>query len=150
VESVLEQLPPTIKLEDFYDYMVSFFASRIIHHPDYNILASRIEVDKLHMITSSDIKEVANKLYHNYDKENIHTPLIDLQVYNIIIEHYDQLTQMLDMSRDYLFDFFGIKTLERSYLIKNQRLKRIIERPQHMFMRVSIGIHKNNIGENLS
>lgn len=148
VNPIVSQLPSEIKLSDFYDFVSNYFASRVSYHPDYNKLASRICIDKLHKLTHESILDVAIELYNNqvsYDNKLTHTPLIDDKVYQIIVENYKKLDEIIDMNRDYLFDYFGIKTLERSYLIKNHKTKRIVERPQHMFMRVSIGIHHNDL-----
>jgi ribonucleotide reductase alpha subunit len=86
---------------------------------------------------------VASQLYNCKDKCGRDAPLLAQDVYQIICEHYQQLDAAIDFKRDFGFDFFGFKTLERSYLLKVDG--RIVERPQHMLMRVSVGIHGNDI-----
>jgi ribonucleotide reductase alpha subunit len=112
-------------------------------HPDYAILASRILISNHHKNTERSFTKVMKQLYEFRDIHNIHYPKISKEVYDIVCNHGDMIDSWLDFSRDYDFDYFGFKTLERSYLMKNHN--KIIERPQHMWMRVSIGIHGNDL-----
>ncbi|MFP5042871.1 ribonucleoside-diphosphate reductase subunit alpha [Parasediminibacterium sp. JCM 36343] len=119
-------------------------ASFTTKHPDFAVLAARITVSNLHKNTAKSFSETAGLLY-NYidDKTNEPAPLIADDIYAIIQEHQDVLDASIIYERDYHFDFFGFKTLEKSYLLKVNG--KIVERPQHLFMRVSLGIHKNDI-----
>ena len=84
-------------------------------------------------------------LYDNKDINGEHSPLISEELYEIVNKNKEKLNNYIDYQRDFLFDYFGFKTLERAYLIKID--KKIIERPQHLWMRVSLGIHGNDIRE---
>lgn len=112
-------------------------------HPDFSILAARITTDNLHKNTSDDIAEVASQLYHFKDVRGRNASLISKEVYDFIMKHKDRLNKEIDYSRDFNYDYFGFKTLERSYLLRINN--KIVERPQHLLMRVSIGIHVDNI-----
>ena len=117
-------------------------ASLTTKHPDYAVLASRIAVSNLHKNTIKSFSETAALLYNYIDnKTGDKAPLIADDVYAIIEEHADQLNATIIYDRDFRFDYFGFKTLEKSYLLKVNG--KIVERPQHMFMRVAIGIHKD-------
>ena len=114
-----------------------------IVHPDYTLLANRVSVDALHKRTSSDIREVATKLYEFKDKAGRPAPLLCERTFNNIMQNADKINAKIDYSRDYNYDFFGFKTLERAYLLKVEG--KISERPQHMLMRCSIGIHQEDL-----
>jgi ribonucleoside-diphosphate reductase alpha chain len=119
-------------------------ASLTIIHPDYAILASRIAVSNLHKNTIKSFSSTMASLYNYLDEAtNKAMPLIADDVMQIIIENADLLDSTIIYDRDYAFDYFGFKTLEKSYLLKLNGV--IAERPQHMYMRVAIGIHKNDI-----
>ena len=111
-----------------------------IVHPDYTMLANKISVTELHKRTFSDIRQVAEKLYRFVDSCDRPAPLLSKEVYDIIIANADQINARLDYNRDFNYDFFGFKTLEKAYLLRVEN-KAIVERPQHLLMRVSIGIH---------
>lgn len=113
-------------------------------HPDYAILAARIAVSNLHKNTKKSFSETIKDLYHYKNpKTDQPAPLIADDVYEIIMKNADLLDSSIIYDRDFNYDYFGFKTLERSYLL---RLKgKIVERPQHMLMRVSVGIHKEDI-----
>jgi ribonucleoside-diphosphate reductase alpha chain len=115
-------------------------------HPDYDKLASRLVISNLHKETESDYLKVADKLFNYFNKKiNSPSPLISKETYDVIKNNIDVIQKALDYDRDYGYDYFGFKTLERSYLIKAD--EQIIERPQHQIMRVAIGIHGNNISK---
>jgi ribonucleoside-diphosphate reductase alpha subunit len=119
-------------------------ASMTTVHPDYAILAARIAVSNLHKNTKKSFSEVIEDLYRYIDpKNNQNASLIADDVYEIIMANKDKLDSALIYSRDYYYDFFGFKTLEKSYLLKIN--SEIVERPQQMLMRVSVGIHKEDI-----
>ena len=119
-------------------------ASLASHHPDYSKLAARICVDDLHRSTKETFSEVITDLRDFIDPESgEHAPLISQEVYDIIMANKATLDNYVDYDRDFNYDYFGFKTLERSYLLKLNG--EVAERPQHMLMRVAVGIHHNNI-----
>jgi len=118
-------------------------AALITKHLDYGTLASRIIVSNNHKTTTANFAEAMDQLYKFKDVHDEHKPLIHVDTWFIAQEHSVFLQSFLDYSRDYLFDYFGFKTLERAYLMKIG--KKIIERPQHMWLRVAIGIHGTNL-----
>ena len=119
-------------------------ASLASHHPDYSKLAARICVDDLHRSTKGTFSEVITDLREFIDPESgEHAPLISEEVYEIIMSNKETLDSYVDYDRDFNYDYFGFKTLERSYLLKLNG--EVAERPQHMLMRVAVGIHHENI-----
>jgi len=113
-------------------------------HPDYSKLASRISVTALHKDTSKSFLVTIEKLHKYIDKKTgLKASLIDDEVYKIIKKNYAKINEAIIYDRDLNFDYVGFKTLERSYLLKVEG--KIVERPQHMWMRVAIGIHKEDI-----
>lgn len=119
-------------------------ASKTIDHPDYALLASRISVSNLHKNTKKTFSETMEDLYHYVDpKTGQNASLLAEDVYQIIQENRDLLDSSIIYDRDFRYDYFGFKTLERSYLLKLEG--KIAERPQHMLMRVSLGIHKDDV-----
>ena len=119
-------------------------ASLASQHPDYSRLAARICVDDLHRSTKTVFSEVITDLREYIDPESgKHAPLISEEVYEIIMENAEVLNNHVDYTRDHNYDYFGFKTLERSYLLR--LYGEIAERPQHMLMRVAVGIHHSNI-----
>lgn len=118
-------------------------SSRIADNPDYDLLASRIIISNHHKRTSPSFSETINVLHAANSFRVISEELVE-----IIDAHKDKLNSHIDYSRDYLFDYFGFKTLERAYLMKNDE-GRTVERPQHMLMRVALGIHGSDIKDAL-
>jgi len=114
-----------------------------ILHPDYGKLAARVAVTKLHKETSPNFFDVVTQLYTYTETNRGDASLIADDVYEIIKANQDALQKALVYKRDWDYDYFGYKTLERSYLLKVNG--KIVERPQHMLMRVSVGIHKDDI-----
>lgn len=119
-------------------------ATMATKHPDYAILAARIAVSNLHKSTKKSFSETMTDLYNYIDpKTGEAAGLISEKTYNIIQKHQERIDANVLYNRDYTFDYFGFKTLERSYLLKMNG--QIVERPQHLFMRVAIGIHGEDI-----
>ena len=110
---------------------------------DYALLADRITISNNHKNTSDDFIEVLSQCYKNKDKFGVETPLISKETYDFGLKYKDLLNNTLDYSRDFLFDYFGFKTLERAYLLKVNG--KVVERPQHLFMRVSMGLYLDSI-----
>ena len=119
-------------------------AAQTTIHPDFSVLAARIAVSNLHKNTLKSFSKTAQLLYEYTDPiTQTHAPLISEEIYKIIRKNADELDSSVIYDRDYNFDYFGFKTLERSYLIRTNG--KITERPQHLFMRVALGIHKEDI-----
>ena len=119
-------------------------ASMTSKHPDYAILAARIAISNIHKITSKSFSNTMKRLYTYIDpKTGENASLISKEVYSVIKENASLFDNTIDYTRDFSYDYFGFKTLERSYLIKIDG--RVAERPQHMLMRVAIGIHQDDI-----
>jgi len=122
-------------------------ASMITTHPDYGTLASRIEVSNLHKETNENFYETIVECNNYYNSKNEHIKLVDDIIIKFAYNYSELIKSKLNYKNDYNFTYFGIKTLKKSYLLKhtNNKVIKIIERPQHMFLRVSIGIHLNKI-----
>ena len=104
-------------------------------------LASRIAISNLQKNTHKSFSRTISDLYHYHDPKNGKTaPLISEEIYQIVQENAELLDSTLIYDRDFGFDYFGFKTLEKSYLLKMHG--KVVERPQHLFMRVAIGIHQ--------
>lgn len=118
--------------------------AKTVEHPDYGLLASRIAVSNLHKETKNTFSEVMNDLYNYIDpKTGENAALLSEEVHSIIMGNQELFDSSIVYERDFKYDYFGFKTLTRSYLMKLDG--QIVERPQQMLMRVSIGIHKNDI-----
>ncbi len=119
-------------------------ASLTTKHPDYALLASRIAVSNLHKNTNKSFSKTMEALYNYIDpKTGKKAPLIADDVHEIIQKNAQELDSTIIYDRDFGYDYFGFKTLERSYLLKLNG--QVAERPQHMVMRVAVGIHKDDI-----
>ena len=119
-------------------------ASLVSQHPDYSKLAARICVDDLHRSTKDTFTDVITDLREYIDPESKkHAPLISEEVYDVIMANAEVLNNHIDYNRDFNYDYFGFKTLERSYLLRLDG--EVAERPQHMLMRVAVGIHHGDI-----
>merc|ERR1711962_1165278 len=117
-------------------------ATMTTKHPDYAILAARIVISSLHKETKKVFSEVITDLY-NMRSHDRPTPMISEEHYKIIMANADRLNSAIVSNRDFNYQYFGFKTLERSYLLKIDG--KVVERPQHMLMRVSVGIHGDDI-----
>lgn len=149
---ISKTLPKTMNEDEFYLYISDYCIFECSYDIYYSYIASFISMERLHKITPSNILDVAKLLYFNLDVHNNVSPLISEKVYNMIEIHHEKIQKILDKNsnRDYGFDFFGIKTLERSYLFKIHHSKyKFVERPQTTFLRVAMGIHLDNIDDAL-
>ncbi|KAJ8662299.1 ribonucleoside-diphosphate reductase large subunit [Lichtheimia ornata] len=131
----------TVELDNLAAETAAYMTTR---HPDYAILAARIAISNLHKETKKVFSQVVDDL-HSYvnPKTNKHSPMISDATHAIIMNHADRLNSAIIYDRDFGYNFFGFKTLERSYLLKING--KIAERPQHMLMRVAVGIHGEDI-----
>jgi len=112
-------------------------------HPDFSKLAARISVSNLHKNTSPSFADVCTQLHTFRDKQGRDAKLLADEVQEFVQAHRDRLDAAIDYARDFEYDYFAFKTLERSYLLKVHG--KIAERPQHMLMRVSVGIHTGDV-----
>lgn len=140
---VIDQLYDGITTTQIDELTADQCASLASTHPDYSTLAGRIIVSNHQKNTSASFSEVMVQLYQYKDKHAKHSPLVSDEVYHIVQEYGATLDQMVDYSRDYLIDFFGFKTLDRAYMMKLNKVT--VERPQHMWLRVAIGIHASKV-----
>ena len=131
----------TVELDELAAQTAASFATQ---HPDYAILAARIEVSNLHKETEKSFSKVMTSLYqYRHPKTGEPAPLLSEEVYDTITANKDVLDGAILHDRDFEFDYFGYKTLEKAYLLKIDG--KIAERPQHMLLRVAVGIHLNDI-----
>ena len=141
---VIEGIYDGVSTSNLDNLAAEVAAAKTIDHPDYALLASRIAVSNLHKETKKTFSEVMSDLYYYIDpKTNQKASLLADDVYNIIQEHKETLDSSIIYDRDFRYDYFGFKTLTRSYLMKLNG--KIAERPQQMLMRVALGIHKSDV-----
>ena len=143
VMDVIEQLYPDISTTKIDELTAEQCASMCTKHPDYGSLASRIIVSNNHKNTLPSFSDTMELLYEFKDIHDKHIPIIDAKVWTIIKNNKDFFDNILDYNRDFEIDYFGFKTLERAYLMRVD--KKVVERPQHMWLRVSIGIHFDDL-----
>jgi ribonucleoside-diphosphate reductase alpha subunit len=143
VMKVIDQIYDGISTTKIDELSAEQCAAMSSIHPDYNVLAGRIVVSNHQKNTSESFKDVMTDLYQYLDKHGKQSPIVTKQIYEIANKYEDEINAKIDYNRDYLIDFFGFKTLERAYLMKIDR--KTVERPQHMWMRVAIGIHGDNL-----
>jgi ribonucleoside-diphosphate reductase alpha chain len=143
-KKVIEGLFDGVTTSELDNLAAETAASLTTKHPDYALLASRIAVSNLHKNTTKSFSETMKRMYEYVDKKTgKNAALLADDVYEIIMANADILDSSIIYDRDFGFDYFGFKTLEKSYLLKIDG--KIAERPQHLFMRVSVGIHKEDI-----
>jgi ribonucleoside-diphosphate reductase alpha subunit len=141
---VIEGLFDGVTTTELDNLAAEVAAAKTIDHPDYALLASRIAVSNLHKETKKTFSEVMHDLYHYVDsKTNESASLLAEDVYEIIMANKEALDSSIIYDRDFRYDYFGFKTLTRSYLMRLNG--KIAERPQQMLMRVAVGIHKDDI-----
>ena len=135
---VIDQLYDKISTTKIDELTADQCASMSSIHHDYGTLAARIVVSNHHKNSESDFSFVCKSLYNYVDKHDKNSPLISEDLYKVVEANAQEINAHLDFNRDYLFDYFGFKTLERSYLMRING--KVVERPQHMWMRVALGI----------
>jgi ribonucleoside-diphosphate reductase alpha chain len=141
---VIEGIYDGVSTSDLDNLAAEVAAAKTIDHPDYALLASRIAVSNLHKETKKTFSEVIDDLHHYIDpKTNQNASLVADDVYAIIQENKEAFDSSIIYDRDFRYDYFGFKTLSRSYLMRLNG--KIAERPQQMLMRVAIGIHKKDV-----
>jgi ribonucleoside-diphosphate reductase alpha chain len=143
-KKVIEGLYDGVTTTELDNLAAETAASLTVKHPDYALLASRIAVSNLHKNTIKSFSDTMKLLYECKDsKTGKHVPLLADDIWAIIRDNAELLDSTIIYDRDYGFDYFGFKTLEKSYLLKVDG--KVVERPQHMYMRVAIGIHRDDI-----
>lgn len=143
-KKVIEGLYDGVTTSELDNLAAEVAASMTTNHPDYALLAARIAVSNLHKNTDKSFSRTMKKLYEYKDaKTGQNAGLIADDVYEIIKKNAELLDSTIIYDRDFGYDYFGFKTLERSYLLRVDG--KVVERPQHMLMRVSLGIHKDDI-----
>jgi len=141
---VIEGLYDGVTTSELDNLAAEVAATLTTSHPDYARLAARISVSNLHKNTKKTFSSVMKDLYEYVNpRTGKKAPLLSDEVYEVIMKNSDELDSTIIYNRDFGYDYFGFKTLERSYLLKLNG--NIVERPQHMLMRVSIGIHLNDL-----
>ncbi|GHB31751.1 ribonucleoside-diphosphate reductase subunit alpha [Mongoliitalea lutea] len=143
-KKVIDGLYDGVKTTELDNLAAEVCASLTVKHPDYAVLAARIAISNLHKTTSQSFSNTMKRLYTYINpKTGDNAALIAPDVYGIVKKYAAKLDEVIDYSRDFDYDYFGFKTLEKSYLIKLDGV--VVERPQHMLMRVAVGIHKEDI-----
>ena len=141
---VIEGLYDGVSTSELDNLAAETAASMTISHPDYAQLAARISVSNLHKNTKKSFSETMTDMYLYVNPRNgKKSPLLSDEVYKAIMDNSELLDSTIIYNRDFNYDYFGFKTLERSYLLKING--KIVERPQHMLMRVSVGIHPTDM-----
>jgi ribonucleotide reductase alpha subunit len=142
-QQTIQKLKNGITTEEIDIFSSQICVSLAGDNPRYSNIAGKICISNLHKKTSNSFYETVKKLYFNKDFKGDHVPLVSYDFYKTVDRHKRMLDKAIDHDRDYHFDYFGFKTLERAYLTKINN--EVIERPQYMWMRVSVAIHMDNI-----
>lgn len=142
-QKVCSRIYDNVKTTELDELAAQICSSMILEHPDYGVLGARLIISNHQKNTSPSFSETITMLYNNNNQE----PIISKELYETVMANKEKLNNYIDYTRDYLLDYFGFKTLERAYLLKVN--KKVVERPQHLFMRVAIGIHGNDIKDAL-
>ncbi|XP_065309532.1 ribonucleoside-diphosphate reductase large subunit isoform X1 [Dermacentor albipictus] len=143
-QKVINGLYPGVTTVELDNLAAETAATMTTKHPDYAILAARIAVSNLHKETKKVFSEVVEDLYNMVnERTRLRSPMISDTVYKIVMDNAEVFNSAIIYDRDFSYNYFGFKTLERSYLLKING--KVVERPQHMLMRVSIGIHGEDV-----
>jgi ribonucleoside-diphosphate reductase alpha chain len=143
-QKVIEGITPDIKTSTLDQLAMETAASLATKHPDYSILAARLAITNLHKETKKSFSETVEDLYKYIDpKTGKHSPIVSESFKNIVKKYADELDSAIVHSRDHNFDYFGFKTLEKSYLLKING--KVAERPQYMYMRTAIQVWGENL-----
>jgi ribonucleoside-diphosphate reductase alpha chain len=146
-QKVCARIYDSVKTSELDELAAQICATMVTIHPDYGTLAARVAISNHHKNTSPSFSETVALLYNAKDIHGNQNPLVSDELMDVVKTHRDKLNSTIDYDRDFTFDYFGFKTLERAYLLKIN--KKPVERPQHMWMRVALGIHSYDIKEAL-
>lgn len=143
-KKVIEGIYDGVTTQELDELAAETAATMTTNHPDYAILAARISISNLHKVTSKSFSNTMKRLYTYIDpKTGENASLISKETYEVIRNNAALLDSAIIYDRDFNYDYFGFKTLEKSYLLKVDG--KVVERPQHMLMRVAVGLHSKNI-----
>eukprot|EP01059_Diplonema_ambulator_P011799 TRINITY_DN2183_c0_g1_i1.p1 TRINITY_DN2183_c0_g1~~TRINITY_DN2183_c0_g1_i1.p1 ORF type:complete len:805 (+),score=328.40 TRINITY_DN2183_c0_g1_i1:41-2416(+) len=145
VEKGCEAKMTSSKIDELLSQSAAYLACR---HPDYSLLGGRLAVSALHKVTKSSFRETFNDLYSFVNPKNGEkAALVSEEAYEVVVKHGERIEAAIDYKYDFNYEYFGYKTLERSYLLRLEKdgKRFIAERPQHMLMRVAVGIHFGDI-----
>ena len=145
-QKVVQEIYDGVKTTELDELSSQISIAMYSKNPEFKILASRIVISNHHKNTKDTFSDKIEELY-NYHSKGQHKPLIAEYMYQLVMKHRTEIDSAIDYHKDYDFDFFGFKTLEKSYLYKTDG--KIVERPQDMLMRVSLAIHRTNLKEAL-
>jgi len=155
VDKIVKGLPSEVTLNTFYNFAADQTVVFSSVDPEYNYLASNILVERLHKATFESFTKVNDILYNNVDMKGQPFRILSDYYYNLVKKHGKYLEKIMKPENDFQFDYFGIRTLERSYLLRIRKYSRkwrkvtsedvIVERPAHMFMRVALFIHGDDL-----
>ena len=143
-QKVIQGVYPGVTTVELDELAAQTAAYQSTQHPDFSILAARIAISNMHKETKDKFSEVIDHMFrHVHPTTGIPAPLVAEDIHAYVMANAEALDGAIDHTRDFQFDYFGYKTLEKSYLFQIDGI--IAERPQHMFMRVATGIHQGNL-----
>ena len=142
-QQVVSQIFPGVKTTVLDEFSAQICAHLQTDHPDYGVLAVRLVISNNHKETSPRFSEAMRKAYTNYEKDGRHNPLISERLWTVIRENADEIDGWVRHEADYEYDYFGFQTLLKSYLLRQDG--QVIERPQYMLLRVSLGLWYENL-----
>lgn len=142
-QKVCSRIYDGVKTSELDDLASQICSSMTLDHPDYGKLAARIVISNHQKNTSPSFSETIGIMYNNLDGSGVKHNLVSDLVYEVVEKNKEKLNDVIKYDRDFSFDYFGFRTLERGYLMKTSQ--KIVERPQHMIMRVALGIHGHDI-----
>jgi hypothetical protein len=144
-QKITDQIYPDVPTSHLDELGAQICAYQTTKHPDYGTLAARISISNHHKNTSPSFSETIEIMYRNKDALGNESPLINQELYKIVQHHKHKLNTIIKYERDYNIDYFGFMTLYRSYLLRVNG--KPVERPQDMYLRVALGIHRNDFKE---
>lgn len=147
-QKVLAQIVDGIPTSKLDELAADLSISNVTLHPDYGILAARIIISNHQRNTQHTFAQGIERLYMCVDKLGRSKPMVSEALYKFVMANAEAIEAAIDYERDYLLDFFGFKTLEKAYLLRDSKRK-IVERPQHMWMRVSLGLWVGDLDKGL-
>lgn len=143
-QKVCSQIYPGVTTAELDELAANICHSMCTIDPEYNELAKRIAVSNHHKNTNESFKATVGILYNAKSRTGVHSSLVSKELYEIVETHHETLQKELDFNRDYSLDYFGFKTLEKGYLLRLED-KTVVERPQHTWMRVALGLYGTDI-----
>jgi uncharacterized protein YihD (DUF1040 family) len=142
-QKLCARIIPGISTTELDNLASQICMSMLTENPNYGVLGARIAISNHQKNTDNNFLDALTKLKNNKDIHGELSPLINDKLYSLVLKYENEINDIIKYERDYLIDFFGFKTLEKSYLLKIN--KKCIERPQHLFMRVALAIHEEDL-----